>query len=349
MKNILVTGGTGYIGSHTVVLLVEAGWMVTVIDNLANSNTGSIKRIAAITKKPEQVEFFNVDLRDEVALEKLFSTHSFDSVIHFAGYKAVGEAKQKPLLYYSNNIKGTVNLIEAMNKFNVKKLVFSSSCTVYGESPSPLTEESQTGFGITNAYSRSKYQIEQMLMDVYNSDPTWQICVLRYFNPVGAHESGLLGEDPRGIPNCLMPYVLQVLVGRLPKLTIYGDNYETRDGTPIRDYIHVVDVARGHIDAISYMAKYMQENESKKGIFDTFNFGTGKGTTVFELVHALEKASGKTVPYVVGPPRAGDLTASYANPEKAEKVLGWKAIYDIDTICRDAWKWQSLNPNGFDE
>ena len=282
------------------------------------------------------------DIRDKAALAAVFAPpRRYDGVIHFAGYKAVGESRAKPLIYYTNNMKGSINLVEVMAEAGCKNLVFSSSCTVYGESPSPLTEESTIGVGITNAYARTKFQIEEMLRDVRAADPSWRICILRYFNPVGAHPSGLIGEDPRGIPNCLMAFVLQVLVGRLERLTVYGDDYATRDGTAVRDYIHVVDVARGHIDALSWMAK--QEG----GLIDVFNFGTGNGVTVRELVSAMERASGRTVPLVVGPRRPGDLTQSYCLPEKAARVLGWKARLSLDEMCEHAWKWQSGNPNGF--
>lgn len=341
MPHILVTGGTGYIGSHTVVLLVEAGYTVTIIDNLANSNAECVSRVNQITGKPEAVKFIKCDIREKAEIAAVFAGAKFDGVIHFAGYKAVGESRQKPMIYYTNNLKGSINLFEVMAEAGCKELVFSSSCTVYGGSASPLSEESSIGQGITNAYARSKFQIEECLRDLQAADPSWKIAILRYFNPVGAHPSGLIGEDPRGIPNCLMPYVMQVLVGRLEKLTVYGSDYETRDGTPIRDYIHVVDVARGHIDALAWMAK------QSGGLCDVFNFGTGNGVTVFELVSAMERASGKKVPLIVGPRRDGDLTASYCVPDKALKVLGWKAKLDIDDMCRDAWKWQSGNPNGF--
>lgn len=350
-KHILVTGGTGYIGAHTVVLLVEAGWQVTVIDNLANSNEECLARVGTITRKPEATTFQKCDLRDKDALRAVFASNKFEAVIHFAGYKAVGESRQNPMLYYSNNVQAAVVLLEVMAENKVKTLIFSSSCTVYGESPSPLTEQSPVGFGITNAYARSKFIIEEMIRDVYASDPSWNMLILRYFNPVGAHPSGLIGEDPRGIPNCLMPYVLQVLVGRLSKLTVYGSDYDTRDGTPIRDYIHVVDVARGHLDALAWIDKAAASSASAsgagKGVYEVFNFGTGTGTTVFELVAAMERASGMKVALEVGPRRPGDLTASYADPAKAAAVLGWKCEYDIDAICQHAWLWQSNNPLGF--
>jgi UDP-glucose 4-epimerase len=253
------------------------------------------------------------DLRDRTALSTVFSNGKFETVIHFAGYKAVGESKQKPMLYYDNNVAAAVNLIQVMNDHNCKSIIFSSSCTVYGGSDSPLTETSTIGAGITNAYARSKFIIEEMLRDLQSADKSWKVCILRYFNPVGAHSSGLIGEDPRGIPNCLMPYILQVLVGRRDQLTVYGSDYETRDGTPIRDYIHVVDVAQGHLDAMTWMQKQSGE------VCDAFNFGTGRGVSVFELIAAMEKASGKKVPYVVGERRAGDLTQSFCDPSKVSR------------------------------
>jgi UDP-glucose 4-epimerase len=289
-------------------------------------------------------------LRDKAALDTVFAAAKFEAVIHFAAFKAVGESRQKPLMYYDNNIAGTITLLETMAAHNVKRLVFSSSCTVYGTSPSPLSEEAPTGGGITNAYAATKYMMEQILFDLQSCDPTWNITILRYFNPVGAHPSGLMGEDPRGIPNCLMPFVLQVLVGRLEKLTVFGTDYPTRDGTCIRDYIHVMDVARGHIDAINWMAKEIDTRKTAgaaTGFVETFNFGTGTGTTVLELVAALEKASGKKVNMVLGPRRDGDLAAAYANPAKALRMLGWKAENTIEQTCVDAWRWQSNNPNGY--
>lgn len=282
----------------------------------------------------------------------VFAGTKFDCVIHFAGYKAVGESRAKPMLYYSNNLKGTITLLEVMADAGCKQIVFSSSCTVYGSAVSPLTEESSVGVGITNAYARTKFQIEEILGDLALADPAWKVVILRYFNPVGAHPSGLLGEDPCGIPNCLMPYILQVLVGRLEKLTIFGSDYPTRDGTPIRDYIHVVDVARGHLDALTWMTKALADAAAAGApsprICERFNFGTGNGVTVFELTAAMERASGKKVPLVVGPRRDGDLTTVYCDPAKAERVLGWKASLGLDAMCEDAWRWQSLNPHGYE-
>jgi len=320
--HVLVTGGTGYIGSHTVVLLVEAGYRVTIVDSLCNSSAGALSRIAAITGKPDAVTFVQLDLRDRAGVTALFAATPFDGVIHFAALKAVGESRAKPLLYYDNNLGGTLVLLQAMADAGCKTLVFSSSCTVYGDGVPPLSEDSPTGL-TTNAYASSKLITEQMLADVCRCDPTWRVCILRYFNPVGAHPSGLIGEDPRGVPNCLMPYVLQVLVGRLEKLTVFGKDYATRDGTAIRDYIHVVDVARGHLDALAWMRKQLEAAKAAggaTGLLEYFNFGTGTGSTVLELVAALEKASGKKVPMVIGPARAGDVPAAYANIEKVRRA-----------------------------
>jgi UDP-glucose 4-epimerase len=356
-KRILVTGGTGYIGSHTVVLLVEAGWDVTIIDNLANSSEICLDRISAITKKPEAVKFENCDLRDYNAIDKVFkeasavSTPAFHMTIHFAAMKAVGESRQIPLTYYDNNISGSVNLLRVMDAYNCKRIIFSSSCTVYGSvAKSPLSEDSPVGEGLTNAYATTKFMMETILRDLYSCYPEWTIIILRYFNPVGAHPSGLIGEDPRGVPNCILPYLLQVLVGRREKLTVYGSDYPTRDGTCIRDYIHVMDVAQGHIDALNWVDKVRAErpSDSKQGMLDVFNFGTGNGTTVFELIHAMEKAAGRPIPHVVGARRDGDLDAAYANPVKAANVLGWHCKNSIEQICTDAWNWQSKNPSGYE-
>jgi UDP-glucose 4-epimerase len=298
---------------------------------------------------PASTPHLQVDLRDRAGLQRIFKAHTYHSVIHFAAFKAVGESRQIPLTYYDNNLSGTITLLQVMAESNCKKLVFSSSCTVYGDAPSPLSEESTTG-GVTNAYAATKYMMEQILLDVARCDPTWAVVILRYFNPVGAHPSGTMGEDPRGIPNCLVPYMLQVLVGRLPKLTVFGTDYDTRDGTCIRDYIHVMDVARGHIDAITYLEKTQTELTAAgkpAGFVEIFNFGTGNGTTVLELLAAMQKAAGREVTHVLGPRRAGDVPAAYANPAKAERVLGWKPQYSIEDMCRDAWLWQSKNPNGY--
>ena len=348
-RRILVTGGLGYIGTHTSLLLLEAGYSVFIVDNYSNSNAGALERLKDVTEHPERIAFVEADIRDRAALDGVFQQAKDEDspifgCIHFAAYKAVGESIREPLKYYDNNVGGSISLIETMKKHNCKIMVFSSSCTVYGSAPSPVTESSPVGSGITNAYAQTKYTMEQMLRHVHGSDNSWQIALLRYFNPVGAHQSGKLGEDPRGIPNCLMPYVLQVLVGRREKLTVFGSDYPTRDGTCIRDYIHVVDVARGHIDAL----KWLEANPD--GVIDHFNFGTGKGTTVLELIAGLELASGKKVNKCIGNRREGDLAEMYcANLEKAKTILGWEARYGIQQICEDAWRFQVNNPMGYHE
>ncbi len=334
---ILVTGGAGYIGSHTVLELLERGNEVIVVDNLSNSSEESLKRVASITGK--EAVFYNVDLLDKEALNKVFEAHKIDAVIHFAGYKAVGESVQKPMMYYQNNIDSTLVLCELMKKHAVKSIVFSSSATVYGESETvPITE----GFPLsaTNPYGRTKLFIEYMMKDLYISDDSWNIALLRYFNPVGAHKSGLIGEDPNDIPNNLMPYVSQVAVGKLGQLSVFGDDYPTPDGTGVRDYIHVVDLAIGHLKAIEKL-------ESNPGLV-IYNLGTGKGTSVLEMVKAFEEASGKTVNYKIAPRRPGDIAACYADPTKAEEELGWKAERGIKEMCKDVWKWQSENPDGYE-
>ncbi|MBO6621017.1 MAG: UDP-glucose 4-epimerase GalE [Balneola sp.] len=333
---ILVTGGAGYIGSHTVLELLELGNEVIVVDNLSNSSKESLIRVESITGKSPI--FYEQDLLDKTALENVFSSHKIDSVIHFAGYKAVGESVQKPMMYYQNNLDSTLILCEVMKKFDVKNLVFSSSATVYGDPESvPITEESS--LSATNPYGRTKLFIEYILKDLYTSDDSWNIALLRYFNPVGAHKSGLIGEDPNDIPNNLMPYVSQVAVGKLKQLSVFGDDYPTPDGTGVRDYIHVVDLALGHLKAIDKL-------RSAPGLV-IYNLGTGKGTSVLDMIKAFENASGKTVDYKIGPRRSGDIATCYADPVKAEKELGWKAERGIKEMCEDAWKWQSENPNGY--
>lgn len=333
---ILVTGGAGYIGSHTVLELLELGNEVIVVDNLSNSSKESLNRVESITGKSPI--FYEQDLLDRAALENVFSSHKIDSVIHFAGYKAVGESVQKPMMYYQNNLDSTLILCEVMKKFDVKNLVFSSSATVYGDPESvPITEESS--LSATNPYGRTKLFIEYILKDLYTSDDSWNIALLRYFNPVGAHKSGLIGEDPNDIPNNLMPYVSQVAVGKLKQLSVFGDDYPTPDGTGVRDYIHVVDLALGHLKAIDKL-------RSAPGLV-IYNLGTGKGTSVLDMIKAFENASGKTVDYKIGPRRSGDIATCYADPAKAEKELGWKAERGIKEMCEDAWKWQSENPNGY--
>ncbi len=337
MQNILVTGGAGFIGSHTLVELLERGYGVVVVDNLCNANEESLRRVEALTGKP--VKFYRADIRDRAALERIFSENKFDAVIHFAGLKAVGESVQKPLEYYENNIYGTIVLLEVMRAHNVKKIVFSSSATVYGTPEAlPLTEESKTG-GTTNPYGTSKYYLEHILTDLYIADKAWNVILLRYFNPVGAHRSGRIGEDPKGIPNNLMPYVAQVASGKLKKINVFGNDYPTKDGTGVRDYIHVVDLARGHIAAL--------EKLQKAGVH-IYNLGTGVGYSVLDMIHAFEKACGKQLPYEICPRRAGDIAACYADPSKAEKELGWKAEYGIEEMCRDQWNWQKNNPNGYE-
>jgi UDP-glucose 4-epimerase len=335
--SILVTGGAGYIGSHTVVQLLGTSQDVLVLDNLCNSKAAVMERITRITGKSPV--FIEGDVRDATLLQKLFSGNAIDSVIHFAGLKSVAEGGVKPLLYYDNNVAGSVTLFEQMAKANVYSLVFSSSATVYGEPVFlPYTEAHQ--LSPMNVYGHTKLMVEQVLRDLANSNPAWRIALLRYFNPVGAHHSGLIGEDPSGVPNNLMPFVAQVAVGKRAKLSVFGDDYETVDGTGVRDYIHVDDLASGHLAALDYLQKHT-------GIL-TVNLGTGKGTSVFQLLHAFEKASGKTIPYEVVPRRSGDLPEYYAQADYAKEVLGWKAKYDVDRMCADTWRWQSLNPNGFE-
>lgn len=335
---ILVTGGAGYIGSHTCVELLNAGYDVVVVDNLYNSKEESLRRVEKITGKA--VKFYNCDIRDAKGLAKVFGENDIDSVIHFAGLKAVGESCRIPLSYYENNIGGTVTLCEQMAKTGVKRLVFSSSATVYGDSPIPYREDMHTGH-CTNPYGRTKYMIEEMLKDLYASDNEWSIALLRYFNPIGAHESGLIGEDPNGIPNNLLPYISQVAIGKLECLSVYGDDYDTKDGTGVRDYIHVTDLAIGHVKAIEYIT-------GRTGI-DAINLGAGRGYSVMELLHAFEKACGHKIPYKVVPRRAGDLPEFYADPSKAKRLLGFETKLGVDKMCEDTWRWQSQNPNGFED
>lgn len=335
--SILVTGGAGYIGSHTVIELVNAGYDVVVVDNLCNSSKESMKRVEEITGKA--VKFYEVDILDKEGLTKIFENESIDSVIHFAGLKAVGESVAKPWLYYNNNITGTLVLLEVMNAFNVKNIVFSSSATVYG-SPAeiPITENCPKG-EITNPYGQTKSMIEQILTDIYKADTEWNIILLRYFNPIGAHKSGRIGENPNGIPNNLMPYITQVAVGRLKCLGVFGNDYPTPDGTGVRDYIHVVDLASGHVKAI--------EKISTNPGLKVYNLGTGKGYSVLDIVKNFEKASGVKIPYEIKPRRAGDIAECYADASKAKEELGWEAKYGILEMCEDSWRWQSNNPNGF--
>lgn len=334
--SILVTGGAGYIGSHTVLELLEQGEEVVVVDNLSNSSQESLNRVESITGK--KVAFYEIDLIDEKQLNEVFEAHNIDSVIHFAGYKAVGESVQKPMMYYQNNLDSTLVLCEVMNAHGVKNLVFSSSATVYGDPETvPITEESP--LSATNPYGRTKLFIEYILKDLHTSDSSWNIALLRYFNPVGAHKSGLIGEDPNDIPNNLMPYVSQVAVGKLKQLSVFGDDYPTPDGTGVRDYIHVVDLALGHLKAIEKLS-------SNPGLV-IYNLGTGKGTSVLDMVKAFENASGKKVDYKIGPRRSGDIATCYADPAKAEAELGWTAKRGIQEMCEDGWRWQSENPTGY--
>ncbi len=337
--SILVTGGAGFIGSHTCVELLNVGFEVVIVDNFYNSQPESLNRIKKITGK--DFKFYEVDIRDKAGLDKVFSENKIDAVIHFAGLKAVGESCQKPLEYYENNIGGTVTLCEAMRDAGCKKIVFSSSATVYGsDNVSPLTEDMKIG-GTTNPYGTTKYMIELILQDLYASDNEWSIVILRYFNPIGAHESGMIGENPNGIPNNLMPYITQVAIGKLPQLSVFGDDYDTPDGTGVRDYIHVVDLALGHIKAVE---KALGSNE-----INAYNLGTGTGYSVLDIVKAFEKASAQTINYKIVDRRPGDLATCYSDPSKAFNELGWKAERDLNKMCEDSWRWQKNNPNGFEE
>jgi UDP-glucose 4-epimerase len=336
--SILVTGGAGYIGSHTCIEMQNAGYDVIVVDNLDNSSKESLARVEKITGKA--VKFYEEDVRNKEALRKIFSENNIEAVIHFAGLKAVGESVREPVMYYDNNLISTLVLLETMNEFGVKKIVFSSSATVYGVATEmPLVEGMP--LGAINPYGRTKYFIEEMLRDLYIADNDWCIALLRYFNPIGAHKSGLIGEDPKGIPNNLMPYISQVAVGKLEKLHVFGNDYNTADGTGVRDYIHVVDLADGHVKAVDWALK-------NKGC-EAFNLGTGNGTSVLQLRDAFVKASGIDVPYVIDPRRPGDPDEVYANAEKAKNVLGWTAKYGIDEMCEDTWRWQSNNPKGYEK
>ncbi len=333
---ILVTGGAGYIGSHTCVALIEAGYTPVVYDNLCNSSAESLARVERITgKRPALVQ---ADIRDPARLDAVFAQHKIDAVIHFAGLKAVGESVEKPLMYYDNNVGGTVILLEAMRRAKVHNLIFSSSATVYGDPASvPIREDFP--LSATNAYGRSKLMIEEILADLYRAEPQWRIARLRYFNPVGAHDSGLIGEDPRGIPNNLMPYITQVAVGRLDKLRIFGGDWPTVDGTGVRDFIHVMDLAEGHVAALRHLLGH-------EGMF-TVNLGTGQGYSVLQMVHAFGKSIGRDLPYEIVARRPGDIAECWADPSAAKALLGWSAKRGLDTICADAWRWQQGNPQGY--
>ncbi len=336
---ILVTGGAGYIGSHTVVELQEAGYDVVVVDNLSNSSEKSLKRVEKITGKP--VTFYQTDILDREGLKQIFEKESIDCCIHFAGLKAVGESVAKPWEYYYNNISGTLVLVDVMRKHQVKNIIFSSSATVYGNPAFiPITEECPKGC-ITNPYGQTKGMLEQILMDMQKADPEWNVILLRYFNPIGAHKSGTIGENPNGIPNNLMPYITQVAVGKLKELGVFGNDYDTPDGTGVRDYIHVVDLAKGHVKAV----EKIRQNPGT----EIYNLGTGTGYSVLDIVKNFEEASGVKIPYVIKERRAGDIATCYSDASKAEKELGWKAEYGIKEMCEDSWRWQKNNPNGYEE
>jgi UDP-glucose 4-epimerase len=335
--NVLLTGGAGYIGSHTCVEFQNAGHAVVVFDNLSNSSEESLARVARITGKA--VTFVRGDIRDRAALRALFAAHKIDAVVHFAGLKAVGESVEKPLLYYDNNIAGSVALFEVMAEAGVKTVVFSSSATVYGDPASvPIREDFPVG-ATTNPYGRGKFIVEEILRDVAVSDPSWRIALLRYFNPVGSHESGLIGEDPNGIPNNLMPFIAQVAVGRRAHLNVFGNDYPTPDGTGVRDYIHVVDLARGHVKALAKLVTLQGAQ--------VWNLGTGHGYSVLDMARAFEQASGRPVPYQFAPRRAGDIAQCWADPAKAQAELGWRAELGLERMCADTWRWQSMNPQGY--
>lgn len=334
---ILVTGGAGYIGSHTCVELLEAGYEVAVFDNLYNSSEKAVERVKEITGR--SLAFYKADMRDYEEMERIFEKERPEAVIHFAGLKAVGESVSKPLSYYKNNIAGTLNLCSIMEKYGCKNIIFSSSATVYGNPAIiPITEECPKGV-CTNPYGWTKHMLEQILTDFNTADPQWNVILLRYFNPIGAHKSGLIGEDPKGIPNNLLPYVAQVAVGKLEKVGVFGNNYDTKDGTGVRDYIHVVDLARGHVKAVDKL----KENPGVK----VYNLGTGRGYSVLDVIEAFRKASGKDIPYEIKERRPGDIAVCYADPSLAKKELGWEAHYNLEDMCRDSWNWQSKNPDGY--
>ncbi|MCR5427826.1 MAG: UDP-glucose 4-epimerase GalE [Lachnospiraceae bacterium] len=336
--SILVTGGAGYIGSHTVVELYNAGYEAVIVDNLSNSSRESLKRVEELTGK--QIKFYEADIRDRQAMDRLFEENKIDSVIHFAGLKAVGESTVKPIEYYDNNIGGTLTLVQSMRDHGVKNIVFSSSATVYGDPAFvPITEECPKGV-CTNPYGWTKSMLEQILTDMQKADKEWNVILLRYFNPIGAHKSGRIGENPNGIPNNLMPYITQVAIGKLDHLSVFGNDYKTHDGTGVRDYIHVVDLALGHVKAIKKLA----DNPGTR----VYNLGTGVGYSVLDLVNAFEKVTGVKVPYVITARRPGDIDACYSDATRAKEELGWQAQYGIEDMCRDAWNWQSKNPNGFE-
>ena len=339
---VLVTGGAGFIGSHTVIELLQSDYEVVVVDDLSNASVVALDRVRQIVgdEAASRLTFYEDNVLDRDALDRIFDEHPIDRVIHFAGFKAVGESVKKPVEYYHNNIESTLTLVDVMRNHGCKSIIFSSSSTVYGDPDKlPLTEESPKK-ACTNPYGWTKWMIEQILTDLHTADPEWDVVLLRYFNPIGAHPSGLIGEDPKGIPNNLVPYVAQVAVGKLKAVQVFGDDYPTPDGTGVRDYIHVVDLAKGHVAALAWM-------NGKNGV-EVFNLGTGKGTSVLEVIRAFSKACGKELPYVIKPRRGGDIAANWCDASKAERLMGWKAQYDIDDMCRDSWNWQSHNPNGFE-
>ena len=339
---VLVTGGAGFIGSHTVVELLQNGYQVVIVDDLSNASEKVLDRIDAIVGEDaaERLTFYRADVNDRVALECIFDSNPIDRVIHFAGFKAVGESVVKPIEYYTNNLGNTLTLVDVMRSHGCKSIIFSSSATVYGDPDSlPLTEASPKK-NATNPYGWTKWMIEQILTDLHTADPEWNVVLLRYFNPIGAHPSGLMGEDPKGIPNNLLPYVAQTAIGKRSEVHVFGDDYPTPDGTGVRDYIHVCDLATGHAAALAWM-------NGREGV-EVFNLGTGRGTSVLEIIKAFSRACGHDVPYVIDPRRPGDVTANYADCSKAADEMGWTAKYDIDDMCRDSWNWQSKNPNGYE-
>lgn len=334
---ILITGGAGYIGSHTTLLLLNQGYELVVLDNLSNSSPESLRRVAQLTGK--NIPFVKGDIRDRALLDQLFCDYPINAVMNFAGLKAVGESVAKPLDYYHCNVYGATVLLQAMQEAKIKTFVFSSSATVYGDPIQNPIDENYPTQSPTNPYGATKLMIERMLSDVVRADNDWNIAILRYFNPIGAHESGEIGEDPNGIPNNLLPYIARVATGVFPHLSVFGDDYPTQDGTGVRDYIHVMDLAQGHLDALNAI-------EQKKGLH-VWNLGTGTGYSVLEIIHAFERASGKNIPYQIAPRRQGDIAMCYANPAKAERELGWKATRDLETMMKDTWRWQTKNPNGY--
>ena len=342
-QTILVSGGAGFIGSHTVVELLQQGFEAIVVDDLSNSSAKVLDRIQAIVGEDaaRSLTFYQADIADRAALDAIFSKHAIDAVIHFAGFKAVGESVQKPIEYYTNNIGSTLTLVDVMRSHGCTSIIFSSSATVYGDPDSlPLTEASPKK-PATNPYGWTKWMIEQILTDLQTADPTWDVVLLRYFNPIGAHPSGLIGEDPKGIPNNLVPYVAQVAVGKRDAIHVFGDDYDTPDGTGVRDYIHVCDLARGHVAALTWM-------QGRTGV-EIFNLGTGTGSSVLDVVRSFSDACGKELPYVIEPRRAGDVSANYADCTKAREMMGWEAELNLADMCRDSWRWQSRNPNGYNE